>query len=169
MNHWDEDKRRITLTRRGLDFADAGLIFEGRTMTLPDRRRDYREARFITAGWLRGRFVVVVWTPRDGGRRIISMRYGHADEEAYYRERLGWAGRCAADLDRDWFERAEISRAYRLIRAAQPDGRPAAAVPTETVNIRLDADVVAHFRATGRGWQSRINAVLRKAAGLGPI
>jgi uncharacterized protein len=88
MNSWDEPKRRATLAERGLDFADAELVFEGRITTLPDHRQDYGEPRFITAGWLRDRFVVVVWTPRDDGRRIISMRYGHAGEEAYYREQL---------------------------------------------------------------------------------
>ena len=30
----------------------------------------------------------------------------------------------------------------------------------------LDPDVIAHFKATGKGWQTRINAALRKAAGL---
>ena len=89
MNSWDEAKRQATLAERGLDFADAELIFAGRTMTLPDERRDYGEPRFITAGWLRDRFIVLVWTPREDGRRIISMRYGHADEEAYYREQMG--------------------------------------------------------------------------------
>jgi uncharacterized protein (DUF4415 family) len=34
------------------------------------------------------------------------------------------------------------------------------------VNIRLDPEVLAYFRATGRGWQSRINEALRKAVGL---
>ncbi len=86
---WDDAKRRITLAARGLDFADVELLFAGRTMTLPDERRDYGESRFMTAGWLRDRFVVVVWTPRRGGRRSISMRYGHADEEAYWREQMG--------------------------------------------------------------------------------
>ncbi len=75
-------------SQRGLDFADAELVFAGRSMTLPDERRNYREPRYITAGWLLGRFVVVVWTPRAGARRIISMRYGHADEEAYFREQM---------------------------------------------------------------------------------
>ena len=90
MNSWDEAKRQITIAQRGLDFADAELVFVGRSATLPDERRDYGEPRFITAGWLHGRFVVVVWTPREGGRRrIISMRYGHADEEEYYREQMG--------------------------------------------------------------------------------
>jgi hypothetical protein len=31
---------------------------------------------------------MIAWTPRDGGRRIISMRHGHADEEEYYREQM---------------------------------------------------------------------------------
>ena len=35
----------------------------------------------------------------------------------------------------------------------------AIAVPATT--IRLDPDVIAAFRAQGRGWQSRINAALR--------
>ncbi len=85
---WDETKRRKTLVERGLDFADAELVFAGRTMSLPDERRDYTEPRFITAGWLSGRFVVLVWTPRDGGRRIISMRFGHADEEAAFQAQM---------------------------------------------------------------------------------
>jgi uncharacterized protein (DUF4415 family) len=69
-------------------------------------------------------------------------------------------------LDRDWFERAEIREGGRLIRAARPAGRPKKADPKEAVNIRLDRDVVAHFRAGGRGWQSRINAALRRVAGI---
>ena len=88
MNSWDEAKRQAILAERGLDFADTEAIFAGRTMTLPDERKDYGEPRFVTAGLLRDRFVVLVWTPRDDGRRIISMRYGHADEEAYYREQM---------------------------------------------------------------------------------
>jgi len=88
-NSWDENKRQATLAERGLDFADAEKVLMGDQYTLLDDRRDYGEKRFMTAGWLRGRFVMLAWTPRDGGRRIISMRYGHADEEAYYKERMG--------------------------------------------------------------------------------
>lgn len=36
----------------------------------------------------------------------------------------------------------------------------------QLVSLRIDPDVVEHFRATGEGWQARINAALRKAAGL---
>ncbi|MGC1464074.1 MAG: BrnA antitoxin family protein [Terracidiphilus sp.] len=42
---------------------------------------------------------------------------------------------------------------------------PGALVPTENkkqVTLRLDADVIEFFRATGRRYQSRMNAVLRE-------
>ena len=42
-------------------------------------------------------------------------------------------------------------------------GRPSSATPKVPVSIRLDQDVVAKFKATGPGWQSRINDVLRKS------
>ena len=43
-------------------------------------------------------------------------------------------------------------------------GRPKSASPKVPVSIRLDQDIVAKFKATGPGWQSRINEVLRKSA-----
>lgn len=44
----------------------------------------------------------------------------------------------------------------------------AGAVPTgrEMVSLRIDRDVLAHFQDDGPGWQDRINAALRQAAGL---
>ncbi len=36
----------------------------------------------------------------------------------------------------------------------------------ESVTLRLDRDVLEHFQEDGPGWQDRINAALRKAAGL---
>jgi uncharacterized protein (DUF4415 family) len=44
-------------------------------------------------------------------------------------------------------------------------GRPPLEAPKKQVTLRLDQDVVEHFRAGGQGWQSRINDALRKAAG----
>ena len=72
----------------------------------------------------------------------------------------------APRLTREWFEAAEIREGDRPIRAARPIGRPKKAAAKEAVNIRLDPDILAHFRAAGPGWQSRINEALRKSAGL---
>jgi uncharacterized DUF497 family protein len=89
---FDPAKRAATLANRGLDFADAGAVFEGRHATAPDDRRDYGEARYITAGDLAGRLVVVVWTLRDDTRRIISMRYAHEREAERWRASLDGPG-----------------------------------------------------------------------------
>ncbi len=45
-------------------------------------------------------------------------------------------------------------------------GRPKSANPKRQITLRLDAEVVDHFRAKGRGWQTRINSALRGAAGI---
>ncbi|MEM7425912.1 MAG: BrnA antitoxin family protein [Pseudomonadota bacterium] len=46
-------------------------------------------------------------------------------------------------------------------------GRPKLENPKKQITLRLDADVVAHYRATGRGWQTRINEALRQSSKLG--
>jgi len=45
-------------------------------------------------------------------------------------------------------------------------GRPKAENPKVAVSLRLDPEVVRRFKAQGPGWQTRINAALREAAGL---
>jgi uncharacterized protein (DUF4415 family) len=45
-------------------------------------------------------------------------------------------------------------------------GRPKAAITKEPVKLRLDADVLAALRASGEGWQTRINDTLRAALHL---
>ncbi len=85
---YDPAKRAKTLEERGLDFEDEQEKFSGPTVTGPDLRRDYGEERFITFGLLRGREIVLVWTPRGEDRRIISMRYANDREIVRFRSRL---------------------------------------------------------------------------------
>ncbi len=85
---FDPVKRAMTLESRGLDMALAGKLFEGPTISVEDTRRDYGEPRFITMGFLDDRMVFVAWTPRDGKRRIISMRKANEREEKRYAARL---------------------------------------------------------------------------------
>jgi uncharacterized protein (DUF4415 family) len=46
-----------------------------------------------------------------------------------------------------------------------PVKKPVVPNAKELVSLRIDRDVLEHFRETGPGWQDRINDVLRKAAG----
>jgi uncharacterized protein (DUF4415 family) len=43
----------------------------------------------------------------------------------------------------------------------KPRGRPRKEVTKAAVNIRLSPDVVDAFRATGRGWQTRVDEALK--------
>lgn len=43
----------------------------------------------------------------------------------------------------------------------RPRGRPPLKRTKERITIRLDADILEHFRNSGRGWQGKINKILR--------
>lgn len=62
------------------------------------------------------------------------------------------------ELTDEWFDKADLHVGDTLIRR----GRPPLDSPKKLVSLRLDQDVIDGFRAGGPGWQSRINAALRK-------
>jgi uncharacterized protein (DUF4415 family) len=68
--------------------------------------------------------------------------------------------------------RTAAEKAFKAITAPKPAAVPAkpTALPgaKETVSLRIDRDVLDFFQADGPGWQERINAALRKTAGLEP-
>jgi uncharacterized protein (DUF4415 family) len=158
---FDPTKRALTRRHRGLDFARAGEVFAGRTATIVDDRFDYGETRFISAGHLDGRLVVMVWTQRGEARHIISMR--HVMPTKKKSGSGAWVDRDdAPELTETFFDKAEIRQGDRLVRR----GRPPLPNPKQAVKLRLDADVLSAYRKTGTGWQTRINADLRKARKL---
>lgn len=64
----------------------------------------------------------------------------------------------APDLSRDgWPE--------RFAKVAVRRGRPPVARPKVSTTIRLSRDVIDHFRAGGKGWQTRIDEALREWIG----
>jgi uncharacterized protein (DUF4415 family) len=69
----------------------------------------------------------------------------------------------APELTDEWFDTADYYEGDKLVRR----GRPKSDAPKRATSLRLDPDVLDHYRATGPGWQSRINQALRKAARLG--
>ena len=85
---FDPAKRAWTLAERNLDFAEAAEFFSGTTIDIPDIRRDYAETRIMSVGHLRGRMMIVVWTPRSDARHVISMRKANDREKARYTDRL---------------------------------------------------------------------------------
>jgi uncharacterized protein len=86
---FDPAKRLQTLEARGLDMAEVREVFDGPSLTFPDVRFAYGEARFVTVGFMSGRMVVLAWTPRGEARRIISMRKANEREQEKFGARLG--------------------------------------------------------------------------------
>ncbi len=63
----------------------------------------------------------------------------------------------APELTEEFFERADEYVGDKLVRR----GRPKAESPKLALTVRYDAEVVEAFKATGRGWQTRMNAALK--------
>jgi uncharacterized protein (DUF4415 family) len=104
-------------------------------------------------------------------KRAFGSDFAKADAHVITREEYDEI----PELTDEWFEKATLKIGNRIVSKAEfrkawnkasRTGRPPSANPKKSVTLRLDADVVAHFRKTGPGWQTRINATLRKAAHL---
>ena len=78
---FDPVKRARTLAERALDFADAAIVFRGKTVEIEDRRRNYGETRVICYGLLAGRLIVIGYTPRGATRHVFSMRKANDREK----------------------------------------------------------------------------------------
>jgi uncharacterized protein (DUF4415 family) len=73
--------------------------------------------------------------------------------------------------DRDWERMRPMAEArpdlLRKIQKTRGQRGPQKSKPVkQRVSLRLDPDIVAHFKKRGAGWQSRLNATLRKALRL---
>ena len=68
----------------------------------------------------------------------------------------------APELTAEFFNSADLFEGSKL----KARGRPKSAKTKEAVKLRLDADVLAALRASGDGWQTRINDTLRASLKL---
>jgi hypothetical protein len=69
----------------------------------------------------------------------------------------------APELLSDFFRHGELHHGDRLVRRGRP---PLSGKPKTAITLRLDDDIVEAYRETGEGWQTRINADLRRARKL---
>lgn len=63
----------------------------------------------------------------------------------------------APELTDEWFDNATFKIGEKVVRRGRPRGST-----KEQVTLRLDKAVLAHFRTTGPGWQTRIDAALKE-------
>jgi uncharacterized protein (DUF4415 family) len=69
----------------------------------------------------------------------------------------------------EMLDRAVLSFGGMVLRMPRRRGRPAGSGKKQAIKVRIDKDILAGFRATGPGWQTRINDALRRSLkGLKP-
>ena len=83
---WDEAKRQQTLKERGLDFKLARYVLtDPNLVRYIDKRKNYREIRYISYGMVQGQVLKLCYTMRGAAYRIISLHKIHEDkQEKYY-------------------------------------------------------------------------------------
>jgi uncharacterized protein (DUF4415 family) len=62
------------------------------------------------------------------------------------------------ELNRDWIEGADYFEGTRLVRR----GRPKLEKPKRLLSLRLPPDVIANWKASGPGWQTRMAELLER-------
>ena len=65
----------------------------------------------------------------------------------------------APEITKEWVAEAELRRGTKLVRR----GRPPTPNPKRLLSLRLPPEVIAAWKATGPGWQTRMADVLKKS------
>jgi len=81
---WDEAKREANRAKHGVDFSDAERLDWDTSISGPDLRFAYGEARFLVYGLIDERLHVLVFAHRGDADRIISLRKANRREQAAY-------------------------------------------------------------------------------------
>ena len=155
---WDGAKNLTNSAKHGLNLADAEQVLTGPCVTFADDRFDYGEDRLITLGVL---------------CRSSSHRCPCAARRRHNTDHLNEKGKptvskksIISDLSRiDLIKNAEIDYSdipaldksfFKKATAAWPPAK-------QQLTIRLDSDLLNWLKASGRGYQTRINRILRAA------
>ena len=180
---WDEFKRQINVEKHGLDFADLEVEFFESAIIAPAKSGRLKALGAFGDGII----AVIIAVLGTEGISIISMRQASKPErtdmlnkknivlkEITDEEEARIQRGIALDPDNPEWTAEDFKKArpfadvfpelMESIRRAR--GRPASETPRKVVSLRLDQDVLEKYRATGKGWQARMNADLRKASGL---
>jgi uncharacterized protein len=85
---WDPAKAGANRQKHRTDFWVAVRIWQGDVLERPDTRRVYGEERIQAFGQVEGRTIAVIFTWREGRRRIISARKANLREQRFFIESI---------------------------------------------------------------------------------
>lgn len=85
---WDPAKEELNEEKHDISFEDATLVFEDPFVFIEDSTKpEHGEERFRAIGQMGPTMVTVIFTVREGRRRIISARRAHQNERHRYHHR----------------------------------------------------------------------------------
>jgi uncharacterized DUF497 family protein len=159
-------QRTLNIAEHGVSFELACRIFEGPIFTLRDTRQDYGEIREISIGQVEGVaviVVVVVHTERQSRRRLISAHPASARESSRYAKPMTPPDIAATpDIDIDFSDTPELDETFwQNAHLIDPDR-------TQLVTLRVKKSVLDAYKAQGKAYQTRMNAVLETYARILP-
>jgi len=99
-----------------------------------------------------------------------ALKPGHVfvtdEEDAAIRAAAVTDPDCPVLTDEEWERVKPLARVGAPQRKA---GRPPVAIKRPRVTLRIEPPILEHLRASGKGWQTRVNALLREAVEQGRI
>jgi uncharacterized protein (DUF4415 family) len=169
---FDPDKNARNVNLRGISFEDTARFEWDTALVIQDARRDYGVPRYRAFGTIDDAFTP--WFSPPGRahsglsffakptiERCVGMK-GKPNPEIIDKENPEWTdedfqnSRPASEI------LPEVMGKELAAHMLKPRGRPKVAETKTHVNLRLDADILEAFKATGPGWQTRINKALRE-------
>ena len=167
---WDSNKEEENIRKHGVDFTIASQLWDRLVFERIDDRRNYGEIRFLAFGEIEGRVLAVVLHGVEWHAGSFPLeRQIQVKEHSSMKKRGGevehrrtdWSRFDAKTLEqidadiRDDLDAAPIVNAdwFASANLVVPQ-------PKEQISIRLDREVLEHFRQYPR-YQTRINAILR--------
>ncbi len=84
---WDEAKRKINLQKHGLDFADAGLVYDNPSkITFQSPRKGEARKQDIAMVAVHGRVLTLIYVEREADTQVISFRVASRVEREVYEQ-----------------------------------------------------------------------------------
>jgi uncharacterized protein (DUF4415 family) len=166
---WDDKKAEVNFRKHGIRFEEAALVFDDPFAISVQDRIEKGEQRWQTIGMaggflmllrLCGLLVPVERTEKKG--KIMSMvRYKQSELPALTEERKAELNALAGrpDSEIDYSDIPPLDEAFWARALPNPFFKP---VKTHA-SVRIDSDVLAWLKSQGKGYQTRINAILREA------
>lgn len=147
---WDEKKRLSNIKKHGIDFIDVPVMFKFDTVTVIDDRFEYEEVRDQTLGSLKSRVILVVHTEKQPSmKKKSASTKSRTDFERLDKMK---------DEDIDLSDAPEITPEMFAKAVVRRGLKPRT---KKQVTLRIDSDVLEWYKKQGRGYQTKINLLLR--------